>query len=865
MTTGTIILYAIYAVVFVGMMIYSYSVTNAANMTPYQQLADPRKDLMVTQTAEGVVCQVPYGTVRLAGNTLFYGNLTSVVHYEDQQSSGGKGGGGGGGTSRVAQGYDYWLNVWQGICMGPITILQTYIGDDKNKTITAAQTTFNDGTTTDFPHWVTATIGTGTLVTTLGDGPVTYTYSLGYNNIVPGTFSLSTIVQIADDGNGGILNSAGFVMAGCSINYANGTLVLTFDGNYSTFTCYYGVDPNAPFGASPLPGLAHIAWEQWALGTNATNIPNVTFVVKRTLPTTINYANMTNGANPAAVIYDIMTNATYGIGMDPREINLTAFNAAASVWNTKGYGLNFVLNQQNEAQALIEQILNWVGGSFFIDNNGKFCIYAYNDTDTPVTTLTEDDFVEFSIERQSWSVTYNDLRIKYTDANCDYVSKTIGMFDNSNFQVQNIPNQATIDLSCFSDVTTVSKRGWELLKTMSYPGLRLKFKLNETKSYPIFAGAIVTINHSDYAIADANFRITNMTIGDDDSIEVEYGAEQMVEDIFDSEFGIVKPQNDFWVTTDYTPAKFVHSQIFELPWNPITKSDPYYAFLGARVAQETICTNLKSIVSATTNFDNIPSFESFSQYGTLDAIYPATTYAIDDEIGIIYTPYRNDPDPVDLRRADLFQMKRIVLIDNELMAFQYQLPYGTDKQFQLLGVIRGLFGTTIAAHAVNAGMWIFNPEHCALSLTDATPFWVKMLPGSNVGIVDAATVTAIAVTPTQKAKTPVAPNFIEATRNASNNVTVTWYPCVREYTGAGFLAETISTDSWPFDFDGDFEYKIANSAPTVIATCTLTFTQAGALTFYVRHKINGVYSAWASLTVGAAAGHYLQEIGLVDY
>jgi hypothetical protein len=858
MSTGVVLL-VVYAGIILGMAIYSYSIArNAASM--YQQTADPRKDLMVTQTAEGIVCQVPYGTVRLAGNILYYGNLTSATHYE--QSGGGKGGG----SSSYESGYDYWLNVWLGICMGPITILATYVGDDKNKTISATQTTFNDGTTSDYPDWVTAEKVTGSLTTTSGDGPNTFTYHTGYTSIIPGTFSFAYVAGgLSDDGNGGILNTAGFAMTGCSFDYSTGDLVLTFDAVSGTFTAYRGSDPNAPFGASALPGLAHIAWEQWSLGTNTYNIPNVTFVVKRTLPTTIDYANMTNGANPAAVIYDIMTNTTYGIGMNPDDINITAFNAAAAVWNTKGYGLNFVLNQQNEAQALIEQVLEWVGGSFFIDNDGKFCIYAYSDSDTAVTTLDEDDFIDFNIERQSYLTTYNDLRIKYTDANCDYVSKTIGMFNNANFQEQNVPNQATIDLSCFSDVTTVSKRAWELLKTMSYPILRLKFKLNETKSYPIFAGSIVTINHSDYAIANANFRITNMSIGDDNAIEVEYSAEQVVEDIFDSEYGVIKPQTDGWITPDYSPVKLDHSQIYEMPWNPRTQDDPYYAFLGARSAYETSCENLKSIVNGTTNFDTIPSYQSFSQYGTLDAIYPATTYAIDDETGIIYTPYRNDPDPVDIRRANLFQMKRLILIDDELMVFQFQLPYGAGTQFQLLGVIRGVLGTTIAAHAIGAALWIFDPERCILPLADATPFWIKMLPSNNNGTVDSSTVTAIAVTPAQKAATPLAPYLMEATRSAGDSITVTWYPHVRKYTGAGMAAETISTDAWPFDFDGDFEYKIDSGAETVIAACTLTFTQAGSLTFYVRHKINGVYSAWTSLTIGAAAGHYLSEIGLVTY
>lgn len=210
-------------------------------------------------------------------------------------------------------------------------------------------------------------------------------------------------------------------------------------------------------------------------------------------------------------------------------------------------------------------------------------------------------------------------------------------------------------------------------------------------------------------------------------------------------------------------------------------------------------------------------------------------------------------------------MKRLILVDSELMVFQYQLPYGAGAQYQLLGVIRGVLGTTIAAHAVNAPLWIFDPERCILPLADTTPFWVKMLPSNSSGVVDSSTVTAIAVTPTQKARTPLAPYFMEATRDINDNITITWYPHVREYLGAGMQAETISTDSWPFEFDGNFEYQISGGVITFINTCTKEMTHTGAVTFAVRHKLNGLYSPWTTLTIGAAAGHYLSEIGLVTY
>lgn len=866
-------------VLIVGLASFWYA-SSIRPPTMTQKMADPRSDLMVTTTSEGIVVPLVYGTCRLAGNIMFYGGLVSAIHYETvTQTGGGKGGGGGGGTSQQAQGYDYWLNVWEGICLGPVEILATYVADDKNKTVTAATTIWNDGTGITFPAWVGTDYCTGTMPTPTG-GPDYWTYALG-SFIWPGSFSVVGICQ--DDGQGHVLSSSGALQAGCSIDYNTGNVILT--ENLSTFaltgimagvlvgtpgkaipTYRYckGSDPNAPWAASPLPGIAHIGWEQWYMGQEAANIPSVTFVVKRTLPTTIDYANLANGANPAAVIWDILTNVKYGLGMDPSELNLATFNAAALIWYGKGFGMNLVMTRQSEAQSIIEQILGWVGGSFYIDNNGKFCIYAYNDADVSVCTLDETDFLEFQLDRPGWDTTVNDMRINYFDASNDYVSKTLALFDNANFRMQGIIHQESIDLTCFTDITTVSKRAWELLKGMSYPAMRMKFKLNQTKSYPIFAGCVVTISHADYAISNVKLRLLSMDLGEGDEIVVSYAGEEMLEAIQDSTYGLIIPDSSYWTAPDYTPIPLPHSRIFELPWNPITKSAPYYVFLGARASQEVICYDMKSIVSGTSDFASMASYIAFSQEGVLDVTYSATTYGIDDETGIIYTPHRTDLNFSDLRRSDLFQSTRFILIDDEIMGFQFHLPYGTGSQYQIMGVTRGLFNTTIAPHTAGAVVWIFYPLDNIISIADVNPFWVKMLPSNKTSTVDAAAVTAIAVTPTQKATKPLAPYIIEATRDTSNNISIIWYPHVREYTGAGFIAENATIDVWPFEIDGNFEYKIEVGGTVIaISECSLSINRTGTVTFYVRHIINSIASDWLSLVIDSAYGTYVTEIGFV--
>ena len=98
-----------------------------------------------------------------------------------------------------------------------------------------------------------------------------------------------------------------------------------------------------------LRGTCHIGYARYFVGENSTYMPTVHFIIERTLPTTVNSANMTNGNNPAAIIHDLLINS----GVKSTEIDLSSFNVAADFWNARGDGLNLIFSGQQEASATL--------------------------------------------------------------------------------------------------------------------------------------------------------------------------------------------------------------------------------------------------------------------------------------------------------------------------------------------------------------------------------------------------------------------------------------------------------------------------------------------------------------------------------
>jgi len=79
--------------------------------------------------------------------------------------------------------------------------------------------------------------------------------------------------------------------------------------------------------ATPLKGWAHLFWKRALVAYNSTYLPNLHFVVHRILPDDLPYADLQYGANPAAVIYDLLVNE---VGFNQSEIDLDSFIQAAA-------------------------------------------------------------------------------------------------------------------------------------------------------------------------------------------------------------------------------------------------------------------------------------------------------------------------------------------------------------------------------------------------------------------------------------------------------------------------------------------------------------------------------------------------------
>lgn len=708
----------------------------------------------ITQVKEGTVVPLVYGRRRIAGNILWYGNL-DTEEVTSEVGGGGKGGGGGGTETQVT-GYKYYLDVWQGICLGQISIVRTYI-NDKKKSVVADDIIFNDGTSeTDFPE-------------------------------EPGDY------------------------AGCCL------------------------------------GVAHIFYDHWALGENKTFVPTVHFVVDKELPATVSYANMDNGNNPAAIIYDILTE--HG-GVSADNIDLTSFNAAAEYWNDQGYGLNLCFMAQMDIAQMIKSVLQYVDGILLIGDDGKFYLKAYDPIEASTTYLEKSDFVEFQFMRGSYIGTKNDFRGTFIDEDHRYTTRTVQFKNPASIRFIGVQEQS-IDLTGFRDLETASKRVFEIGKRMSFPAASVEFTTN-LKFANLTQGDVVTISHSDYGISGMKFRILARDIKNITENKITFTAFQQIESLFD---------DNHWNSGGSLEEEIVYDlsalgniKIFELPYHPTWGYHPIYLVC---VPRKNVTTDGYVIFYSIddNDYENRGLRIGWSQYGTLDEEYPNSTYTLDDERGILFTPGLEDPVFESISRTALFNTTRVAVCGNELMTFQNVTPEG-DHSFRLTGVIRGYWHTPKETHAPGAGIWLTTISENNTFYSSPYHFFVKLVPcfGNDTGnIVDALKTE---VTSVFKSWTPWLPARLKGVRTGTNLDLSIW-PNSQIYTGAG----TANPDSYsdiapPFGHEGFFEVSWGATKETTVFTEYTTTIPAAETEITVKMNVNGKVSEGRTIIIGADNGTY---------
>jgi hypothetical protein len=648
-------------------------------------------------TAEkGTPIPVVYGTQKIACNVTWWGN----VHAEDIRTVTG---------NRTllnpfavnhsqVTGHRYGADIAGVLCHGPIDELVDLVWQD----------TSLRKYTTDNTNYVAGPGGVPVLTTPMT--PALPQVLPAGNTAVNFTIKAPDLFG-GDDGNGGVQATLELWFGKLTQN-ASATLAAKVGEAVSNYKgiCHF-VLYNATFGTSPY------LQPFWAVVRRTPQLVSIDAAT----------ANIGGSANGADVIYEVMTDTRWGLGLSPAAFDFASFRAAAATLKAEGMGLDFSIGAQDSAEAIVGEVLRHIDGVVFTHPETglitlKLARADYDPATVPVLDKSSVTGVG-EYKRNTWPETYNEVKVNYQVRGTTYPL----LFVTDSQQAQNLASMQAMgqvvastpyDFMWFSDPQIALKAAFRTLRVLSVPLASCTLVVNR-KAHAFTIGSVFKLNWEPLGITGLLLRVTGIKAGalDNNSMQI-----SCVEDVFSTAPAVfVTPPATSWVAPVTTPQ--VHVRALALPANYyLTRGDQFIGLnMVVRAGGSSTSWDGYYNNDPTTPDGTIPTSialttgSPFCPAGTLTAIYRYTS-AYQDEVGIIVQDLNSDmskllgTDAAGLTRGDL-----LAYIDGpdggEVIAWRDIVPQATVGQYLIKGILRGQFDTAPLDHKVGDAIYFFYPDH----------------------------------------------------------------------------------------------------------------------------------------------------------
>jgi hypothetical protein len=423
-------------------------------------------------------------------------------------------------------------------------------------------------------------------------------------------------------------------------------------------------------------------------------------------------------ANPAAVIYSLLTNSWFGLGLPTSQVDLASFHAAGQTLNTEGFGLTVFTNEDTSPREVIDRVLEHIDAVLWEDHASgtiKIKLIREDYTVASLLELTESNVVAIdSYKAASWEDTYNLVRIAYSDRDKLYKETYLGVHDQANFTFQSNKIRV-IDLKFpYCMTATVARKILDReLRNYSLPKRALRLVATR-EAMQLTPGQVFRFTWPDFDIEDMVFRVVSLDLGTLDKNQVTIDA---VQDVFDAVNNThANDEDDDLLQTDLdrpapvqaTPIGGRNIGVIELPFYFIDKIEDENLFVDPNRISKIMFCFTPTISEATIpgtgyevkmaiNGGDVNLHEAnltFHEYAQVDTDYPFDTDSYDTSVGLII---KNVSNPAILQDATEDEIreegKNIILVNGEFLAFE-TVTDNLDGTYTLENVWRELIDTS---------------------------------------------------------------------------------------------------------------------------------------------------------------------------
>ncbi len=461
--------------------------------------------------------------------------------------------------------------------------------------------------------------------------------------------------------------------------------------------------------------------------------------------------------NPAHIIYQLLTQEIWQVQLPANKIDETTFyNAALALYN-EGFGLNFGYRTTQNAQDLIQDVLEHCGG--YTKHNlatGKVELHLMraNYDIEYLTELNNDNSACVDFQRvMSVKNLANQVIVKYEDDNGN--TKLLAV-DNLASQQQVGVVKTEQEYRGFHSRILARRAAFRDLAALSTPLAKMTRKTNRVL-WNHAKGDVVRINDPLLGIIGAAYRIVDIDHGTHTSAEI---TVELIEDVFgmsQSEFGLIDE-----TPPQFDPAEMQEAEnviVFELPYWVVYFSQSAadlaalpegYGFVGLLV-------NQNQLGPYSELYDFHASLDDVIYADVGDGDYSPTGYLL-DAIGYLDTT-------LTLQTTSNFELDRLAdtgylfaLIGDEFVSVE---TYNTETR--LMTVKRGVLDTLPQQHASGERLTVILSSNAADTTTRMTGdlVYYKATPRGTASVLPLDEATTQSITLNDRASRPYPPANVQ--------------------------------------------------------------------------------------------------------
>jgi len=493
-------------------------------------------------------------------------------------------------------------------------------------------------------------------------------------------------------------------------------------------------------------------------------------------------------ANPAAIIYECMTNTVWGMGTSPAAIDFASFTDAATTLLAEKFGMSLMWSKQSTTEAFISEILDHIQGTIFVNQRTglitlKLIRDDYNIEDLIV--LDPSNCTVTSFDRKGWGETINEIVVTWTNP-LNEQEETVTAQDLANITIQGGVISDARNYYGVRNAALAMTLAMRDLATASAPLAAFELEVNR-KGWTLAPGSCALLNYPEYGIENLVLRLSNIDYGKRKDKTIKINA---MEDIFSLPAGSFTPPPDTqWQDPSRAPTVLDPARVI---------TAPAYFVSATLTSAEVDSMNYPDVVAALLTGTNNPDCfqydllspvtdatggSAWQNRGTLPVLGSGTlTVALPWEATTIV------PAPTSIGGSTYAQVGNFMII-GDVDEDKHEIALIAASSGGNLTLKRGVLDTVPHAWPIGTKVWFVNGDTPFLDTStfrsDAETVEYKFLSRTSIGQLDEATAPIESATMSGRPYLPNRPanvkfnsqgftSSVDITTHDTSSYAVTW-------------------------------------------------------------------------------------------